>query len=439
MSNTLCTMSTRPRLLVIKGFGGPAATIFCPLWSELADLAVVYERTDTAFIDIDPVAETRAVEECGGDYVEVHSPDEIVPAALAYAVEHPVDGILTISEPLLRQTAEIAERLALPHHHPVDAARIMTDKYQQREALRRHGMATPRHAAIAGADDLAPALEAVGLPAVLKPAFGAGSMLIFRIESRDDLERHYREAIERHSRSELLRGVEPRFDLEELIASENWHGDERFANYVSVETLMFGGEFSALTVSDRTRQLPPFRETGLMLPSSLSPERRDQMIVAASGAAEAVGATDGPLHIEVMMTPTGPCVIEINGRLGGSIPYIFSAVSDVNLFREIAKIALGIPPETTAAFDGHGGMFNCHVPTEGRVKRLSGLDEARALPGVRQMMVGLHEGDWVSSLLGLLGGMIRVICAAPTADELFAIRDRVMDTIHYEIEPAPTA
>ena len=51
-------------------------------------------------------------------------------------------------------------------------------------------------------------------------------------------------------------------------------------------------------------------------------------------------------------------------------------------------------------------------------------------------MIGVHEGDWVSSLLGLLGGMLRVICAAPTPDELLALRDRVMATIAYEVEPA---
>ena len=180
----------------------------------------------------------------------------------------------------------------------------------------------------------------------------------------------------------------------------------------------------------------PFRETGLMLPSSLPAERTVELVEAARGAAEAVGATDGPLHIEVMMTPGGPCVIEVNGRVGGSIPYIFDAVGDVNLFREAARIALGIRPETEPSFDGVGGMFNIHAPGEGRVTRLAGIDEARELPGVRQMMVAVHEGDSVSSLLGLLGGMIRVICAAGSADELFEIRDRVMDTVVYEVEPA---
>ena len=421
--------------MVIKGFGGPAATLFGPVFSELADLVVIYERTGSTFLDVDPEAERRAVE-AAGDYIEVESPDEILPSALAYAEENPVDGVMTISEPLLRRTAEVAELLGVPHHHPVATAQAMTDKFEQREALRRAGMPAPGHARISSAEDLGPALERVRLPAVLKPAFGAGSMLIFNVGSAEELERHHREAVDRHSRSELLRDVEPVFDLEELIESENWHEDERFGSYVSVEALMFGGEFFPLTVSDRTRQLPPFRETGLMLPSKLPAERTEQMIGTARGAAAAVGATDGPLHIEVMMTSAGPVVIEINGRLGGSIPYIFSEVSDVDLFREIAKIALGIRPETSPVFDGHGGMFNIHAPGEGTVTRLDGLDEARDLPGVRQLMVGVHEGDWVSSLLGLLGGMIRVICAAPTADDLLEIRDRVMATIHYEVEPA---
>ncbi|MGH2962682.1 MAG: hypothetical protein ACRDL3_10910, partial [Solirubrobacterales bacterium] len=157
-----------------------------------------------------------------------------------------------------------------------------------------------------------------------------------------------------------------------------------FGNYVSVEVLMLGGEFHALTVSDRTKQLPPFREIGLLLPSSLS-DARDE-------------------------------------------------VTEVSLFPEIAKIALGIEPQTSPAFDGHGGMFNYHAPGEGRVTRLDGVDAARELAGVRTLMVAVHEGDRASSMLGLLGGMIRAICAAPTVEELFAIRDRVMETITYEVE-----
>jgi biotin carboxylase len=422
------------RLMVIKGFGGPPAALLCPMIADLAELAVVYEHTETAFIEVDPEAERKSVE-AAGDYIEAGGPDEIVPAALAYAADHEIDGIFTVSEPLLRQTAELAERLGIEHHHPVSAARVMTDKYEQREALRRHGLAAPLHAAIASSDDLSPALEAVGTPAVLKPAFGAGSMLIFRIDSAGELQEHYEAARARYSQTELLRGVEPRFDLEAVIPSQNWHGDDRFGAYGSVEALMFEGEFFPLAVSDRTPLLPPFRETGLLLPSSLPAKRRDEMVATARAAAEAAGATNGPLHIELMMTESGPWVIEINGRLGGSIPYIFQEITDLALFREIAKIALGIEPITSVEFDGIGGMFNRHPPPgEGAVKHVVGLEEVRQMPGVRRVMVGVHEGDRASSLLGLLGGMVRIICAAEEIDDLFNLRDRFVETLRFEVE-----
>jgi hypothetical protein len=109
----------------------------------------------------------------------------------------------------------------------------------------------------------------------------------------------------------------------------------------------------------------------------------------------------------------------------------------VALFREIAKIALGIRPVTSVEFDGHGAMFNRHMPPgEGRVKQVIGLEEVEGMPEVRRMMVGIHEGDRASSLLGLLGGMVRVICAADSVDELFDFRDRFVDTLRFEVEAA---
>jgi hypothetical protein len=80
-------------------------------------------------------------------------------------------------------------------------------------------------------------------------------------------------------------------------------------------------------------------------------------------------------------------------------------------------------------------MFNRHPPPgEGAVKRIVGLDEVREMSGVRRVMVGVHEGDRASSLLGLLGGMVRIICAADTVDELFEIRDRFVETLRFEVD-----
>jgi len=48
--------------------------------------------------------------------------------------------------------------------------------------------------------------------------------------------------------------------------------------------------------------------------------------------------------------------------------------------------------------------------------------------------VGVHEGDRASSLLGLLGGMVRIVCAAQRVDDLFEIRDRFVETLRFEVE-----
>jgi hypothetical protein len=54
-------------------------------------------------------------------------------------------------------------------------------------------------------------------------------------------------------------------------------------------------------------------------------------------------------------------------------------------------------------------------------------------------MVGVHEGDRASSLLGLLGGMVRIVCATESVEELLDIRDRFVDTLRFEIEVSERA
>jgi carbamoyl-phosphate synthase large subunit len=64
-----------------------------------------------------------------------------------------------------------------------------------RRLLAEHGVAQPAFAAVRTLHEGRAALEAVGLPAVLRPANGDGRRAVFVLDSGDDLERSLHAAL----------------------------------------------------------------------------------------------------------------------------------------------------------------------------------------------------------------------------------------------------
>ena len=110
-----------------------------------------------------------------------------LPAVVEVGRRHRVDGVLTVaSDRAVPVVAAVAEALGLPGIGR-ETARVMTNKIAMRERLAEHGVPQPRFVPVRGAADLEPAVEALSLPAVLKPADSGGQRGLYRIEHRGEL------------------------------------------------------------------------------------------------------------------------------------------------------------------------------------------------------------------------------------------------------------
>jgi biotin carboxylase len=119
-----------------------------------------------------------------------------VEAVTNAAREHRVDGVLTVSaDRAVPVVAAVAEELGLPGIG-TEAAHRMTHKLAMRNALAAAALPQPRFVAVRSERDAAAALDAVGLPAVLKPVDSGGQRAVFRLETTDDLRRNLAEALE---------------------------------------------------------------------------------------------------------------------------------------------------------------------------------------------------------------------------------------------------
>jgi biotin carboxylase len=109
------------------------------------------------------------------------------------------------------------------------------------------------------------------------------------------------------------------------------------------------------------------------------------------------------VHTEIKLTPDGPKLIEVNGRLGGRPPFVLLEVSPVNLFQVACTVAAGVPVcfDGLVECNGVGFRLMFQPPLSARrVVSIDGLASVEELPGVSQILVSRSIGDGVDASEG---------------------------------------
>src|SRR4051794_1794684 len=160
-----------------------------------------------------------------------------VPGVTEVGRRHDVDGVLPVSaDRAVPVVAAVAEALGLPGIGS-ETAHLMTHKIAMRRRLAEAGVPQPRFAACRTLHETRRAADTVGFPAGLKPADSGGQRGVFRVESIDDVDAHFHEALIASPTGEAI--------LEEFV-----DGVEMNGIVISRE-----GRATPLTLSDRLR--PP--------------------------------------------------------------------------------------------------------------------------------------------------------------------------------------
>jgi biotin carboxylase len=326
------------------------------------------------------------------------------------------DGVAVLSDEPIEIAAAVAERLNL-HFHSVETARLLTDKMAQREALGAAGLAVPGFGAVRfGHTDVN-----VPFPAVLKPRAGAGSRDTFKVESNEEV-------------AVILASCDPHeeFILEEWLSDSN--NQRKFAaDLVSVETIVRDGAVRHLMVTGRFPFAPPFRETGSFMPSELGDGDKDAVREVATSAIHALGITNGIIHTEVKMTLDGARLIEVNGRLGGSISGLMTKIGGPSMTRLVLQVALGVDVGELAEVKASSiGFYRLLVGPVGatRVTAVEHLDEVRRIPGVEEVLLNKQPGDEVNARLsGYTDNTVRVDGLVHSYEELLELMERIDATL----------
>ncbi len=308
-----------------------------------------------------------------------------------------VDGVVTFSQRCLMTTAEVADAQKLPGHS-LATALALTDKVTQRAVLET--IEPVPSCPVTRPEHLEAALDRVGLPAVLKPAQGEGSAFTVRIDSP---------AQARHAAHTVWADTPDRPLVVEAFLGGCPPGP--IGDYVSVEVASVDGVHHVIAVTGKFPLSVPFRERGQFWPAALPTPELAAVRALADRVLTALGVTTGLAHIEVKLTPTGPRLIEVNGRLGGYVQELAQRAAGLDLIALAGRIALGLPVRPPAVEVDRVHYQRLFLPPAyaTQVEAVDGVGAVRQLPYAHSYRVMIAPGaaladDRSTQPLGLLCG-----------------------------------
>ena len=337
-----------------------------------------------------------------------------------------VDGVLTISaDRAVPVVAAVAEALGLPGIG-TQTAHLLTHKRAMRDALGAAGLPQPQYASLRSTADIDAALEQVTFPAVLKPVDSGGQRAVFRIESREELERDLAETIAESPTDEAL--------LEEFVDGIELNG-------IVIARV---GEPALITLSDRLR--PPGIGFGVgwihVYPPSIPPEQVRLAGQVAVESVRALGLTDAIAFPQLIAAPDGSvAVVEVAARIPGGqmADLVRHAVGvdlvEVALLQALAEYVpddLALPrfaqPLAIRFFTAEPGP----LPT-GHVTRIGELDAVLASEGVVQADTYLQIGETIRPVRRDGDRRGYVIAIADTSEEALRRAETASKRLHVEV------
>ncbi len=292
-------------------------------------------------------------------------------------------------EPLVILAARIRERWGMPGMS-TDAVRGFRDKELMKERVRAAGLRVPRSRRVRTEREIREAAEFIGYPLILKPIAGAGSADTYRVGDKAELDRviPLMRGVQEASCEEYVEGEEFTFDT---VCVEGKPVYENIAAYLPKPIEMRSLEWISPVIITVREMYQPRLNPGVEL---------------GRNVLGALGMGTGFTHMEWFLTPKGEAVFgEIGCRPGGGhIVDQMNYTSDIDLFREWARVACWGAFEASTERKYNAGIIFKRAQGSGRITRIEGLGDWLREAGkwcVEEQLLrpGTRRRDWKQTLL----------------------------------------
>jgi len=312
--------------------------------------------------------------------LDFKNPQHAAAEAHAFALKHPVAGVVGVDDDTAIVAATIVDRLKL-RGNPVHAAEAARDKYVQRQRLAAAGVPIPRFVRHSLDADPAEIAKTIQYPCVLKPLRLSASKGVIRADNPSGF------VAAQQRLKAIVCGSSDDFLIEEFIPGYE----------VAVEGLVVNRRLHVLAIFDKPDPLdgPFFEETIYVTPSSVPAGLQSAIKDCADRAVRALGIVEGPIHAELRYNERGPCLIELAARpIGGRCSAVLRfGDHGVSLEELILRHALGMPIPSMQRERLAAGVMMIPIPGAGTLKEVRGVAEAKAVPLIEDVQITAHPGE----------------------------------------------
>ena len=353
-----------------------------------------------------------------------YDPDGTADAAEHYSrAIHPLHGVICMGADVPHTVAAVAAKLGLKGVSP-ETAHLAMDKLAMKQRLAAHNVPIPWFAPLRDAADLQLALLERGRDLVVKPVDSRGGRGVQRMNAGRDA-------------AEAFEAAQSQSPTGRVMVEAYLSGPQ-----ISTESILLNGVGYTPGFSDRNyeyldRFAPWFVENGGDLPAQVSPAIRADVEATVTAAALALGIDNHNYKGDMVVHQGKAHVIEIAARLSGGyfctreIPLS----TGIDFVGATIRLALGetvTSADLTPAFER--AIVQRYVfPPAGRIAALHGLDDARALPGILEVLPSKGPGDIIPPATSSAARAVMLLATGETVAKARTNAERALRLIRIEM------
>lgn len=303
------------------------------------------------------------------------------------------DAVVAVEDEGTALAARASVRLGLARN-PEESVVASLNKAVMREVLAAQQVDGPWFRLISLSDDPAKIAGEVDFPCVLKPLFLSASRGVIRANDVGEF-------VDAFAR---IRGILDDPDLcarggemaGQLLVEGFMPGGE-----VAIEGMLNEGKLSVLAFFDKPDAMdgPYFEETIFVTPSRHSAEVQARAVEMAKRSLQALGLRTGPVHVELRIDAGQPRLLEVAPRtIGGHCSRVLNFAAGMTLEELVLRQALGIAPDEMQREREAAGVMMIPIPRGGILRRVDGLEAARAIPNIGEIEISIPLTQRVTPL-----------------------------------------